>query len=157
MQQKKSSSHSKVYQWIGLAVIIILIGNFGYQMYKKFYFKKQNVTNKLCSIQQQSCMTQMRNGMSVSLDVNPKPFHADETVNVTAIIKGASPSHVSIFSFPVGQTPQVEPTILKNISTGQYSAKMKLPPAEKQEHQWVMMLVMQTHGQSYAVPFRFKM
>lgn len=157
MRQNKNVSHSKVFQWVGLAIILILVGNFGYQIYKKLSHKKQYVTEETCDIQKQSCIVQMRNNMSVALNINPKPFHADETVSITAIIKGISPSHVSVFSFPVGQTPQVTPTILKNVSTGQYSAQMKLPAAEKQHHKWVIMLVMQTHGQSYAVPFRFKM
>jgi len=157
MQKKDTTSKRKIFQWVGMTIIVLLIGNFGYQMYKRYSLKKQYVTEETCDIQQQSCSIPLRDNISVALDINPKPFHAAQTVNIVAIIKGIHPDHVSIFSFPLGQTPQIQPIVLASKGANQYAAQMVMPAVDLSHKKWVIMLVMQSKGQSYAIPFRFKM
>lgn len=156
MQQETKSSTRKTFQWIGLIVILLLIANFGYQLYKRNSIKNQYASQSDCDIQKQSCTINMRNNMSVILDITPKPFHTNELVTVTATIKGMMPENVSIFSFPKGQTIQAKPISLESTAPDQFTASYTIPKTESSNHQWVLMLIMQAKGQSYALPFHFK-
>jgi len=160
MNDKKSTTSpwKNKLQWLSIIIIILLVVNFCYQIWSKYYHKQQYLDHHAnCSIQKKACVVNLQGDKSVSVNITPKPFKPGQKINLQAAINGFKPTHVNAFMFPTGTTPpKVHATPLQRNEQGNYQTDFMVPHNKSKQHKWVLMLIIQTQKNNYAIPYRFE-
>lgn len=105
-----------------------------------------------------ACTVLMKNNTAATLSISPRPFKPGQQIEAEATLKNLVASHVYLLTFPTGKPdPRLKPIELSHNEDNQYSTYLNAPAAISDDNKWVIMLIIQTNDENYAVPFRFEL
>lgn len=139
-------------QFIAIIVVVLLVLNFGYQMWTKMH---PTVGGKPCDIQTtKTCTTQMNNGQAVSFSVSPRPIREEQSTTATITLTNITPDKARLLVYPVNndlQPQQLFPlTFTKGVTTVTFTV-----PSGISAPKWVALVTLQMGTTVTAIPFRF--
>ncbi|MBB71673.1 MAG: hypothetical protein CMF50_04690 [Legionellales bacterium] len=143
---------------IGIIFIVVLMGNFAYQIWSKYYRVTPPPRLLKCDIQKEACTVKMHEGGSVEFSIDPKPITMNHPMTFTVKLKKLTPQtvHVVMIAPHSGiTTKQIELSNEDgdNIYTGHTMVSGQASP----DQDWVAMVVIESPEKNIAVPFHFKM
>ncbi len=156
----KMSSGAKKLRVIGVIVIMLLVANFGYQVWERYYAMAtpQHVSREPCDLQDKACRIYMPDGQMIQFDIHPRNISAEEPLDFAVNIANinANNVHFSLFALD-NKEIQPQHRVMEKYSKHRYRAQATLNHSNQDNEQWLAIIIIETDDGDIAAPYKFQL
>lgn len=154
--QQIHKSHRRLYV-IGLIVIGLLLINFTYQVWHRYYQQKKQLTQQeKCDLHSGACQVNLPNGQRVSFSIEPKTIPHNKPADFAIRLKKIQPKKVLLSIIPLDHNAvPAQHLELKSNKNNHYRANTTLNNTDADNQHWLAIVLIETPDENFAIPYKF--